>query len=184
MATRMVIRGHVKWQDSEARAQQKLHAKHLAAVPRDRDKRPMCACSTGVVCERHKQVKKPPAFRAGVPYTDTQDQVVYRVVAHLNPTEGWATEEFFQKRWLIDHKALMQLARHGLIDAAMTEGSQVRMFRARDEAAVLRSDPVLRAALKRKQAAQGSFNDVRAEEASERVGRPRPRRENGRWIIR
>jgi hypothetical protein len=181
MATRVVVKGRVYWQDQEARQAQKLARAHVKAVPLDRDKRPLCQCSTGRVCEIHVQRKRTPPFRAGVPWTDEYEHVTYRVLPHLDPREGWVSSEFLQARWFVTHKEILQLARHGLIDAALAENSQVRRYRARDEAAVLRSDPVLRAALKRARETQEKSHDERAEKAPPRAGRPR--REHGRWVF-
>jgi len=186
MPTRMVVQGRVAWQNPEARRLLELHQKASAAKPLDREKRPLCKCvpaaagSPGVVCEVHRHQRRVAPFRAGTPYVDELEQVTYRVVSRLNPVEGWAPADFFQDRWLIGRKELLQLARHGLLDAAMVEGSQVQHFRVRDEAAVLRSDPVLRCALKRKQELQDPQHDGRAAKKAPHVGRPR--RENGQWI--
>lgn len=186
MPTRMVVRGRVAWQDPEARRLLVLHQKTAQAVPRDRERKPLCGCmpavngAPGVVCEVHRQRRRLAPFRAGVPYVDELEQVTYRVVSNLNPLEGWAPADFFQQRWLIGRKELLQLARGGLIDAAMVEGSQVQHFRVRDEAAVLRSDPVLRCALKRKRELQDPKHDGGVAKKAPSAGRPR--RENGQWV--
>lgn len=186
MPTRMVVRGRIAWQNPEARRALELHQKTTQAKPLDRERQPLCKCVPaapgvpGVVCDLHRQRRQIAPFRAGVPYVDALEQVTYRVVSRLNPSEGWAPADFFQQRWLIGRKELLQLARHGLLDAAMVEGSQVQHFRVRDEAAVLRSDPVLRCALKRKRALQDPSHDGRAEKKAPHIGRPR--RENGQWV--
>jgi hypothetical protein len=177
----MVLKGQVLWQDAAAREATKVRAKQRTAVPLDRNKEPLCKCSTGFVCSIHRQTKALKPFRAGVAFLDEFEQVVYRVIDHVGPHEGWVSSEFLQKRWRVTHKEILQLARAYLIDAVMAAGSQVRFYRARDEAAVLRSDPVLRCALKRKHAVQGSGSDGVVAQAPSRARAPR--RVDGRWEV-
>lgn len=172
MTARMVLRGRVWWQDNEARAAAKLAAKQATAIPLDRQGQ--------LVPPAPIAAPRIPAFRAGIPWTDPAEQVTYRVVVHVDPLGGWVSSAFLQERWLVGHREILQLARARLIDAVMAQASQVRWFRIRDEAEVLRSDPVLRCVLKRRRAVQGQGNDGRAQ--AQAAGARRPRRKDGRWV--
>lgn len=153
LATWLVLGGRSHYRNAEAREAERLRRKREGATPRGR---------TGELMEERESPATaiPPSsprspFRAGTGFFCPQDRLTYRVVASLDMGGGWVTSEFFQRRWLIAHSAVLGLARAGLLDAAMLEGSAVRRYRCRDEARVLRSEPVLRAALKRRQDAQG-----------------------------
>jgi hypothetical protein len=177
MAARIVVRGQVYWQDHAARAQRRVLRAAVEAVPRDRTGRQL----EGEDSPAHpiQPVPKAQPFRAGWPWTDPEEAVTYRVVGHVDALAGWASSSFFQARWRVGHREILQLARAGLVDAAIAEGSQVRRYRTRDEAAVLRSDPVLRAALKRVRDAQEATRDVRAQKTASSARKPR--RVDGQW---
>jgi len=95
-------------------------------------------CTTAI--ERTEDTRP---FTAGHGVMDTEEQVVYRVVTHLNPADGWASTAFWQDRYKIFHHHVLELARLHFLDAAMEEGSQVRRFRCRNEEA-LKADPILK----------------------------------------
>lgn len=85
-------------------------------------------------------------YRAGEPYFDEAEDVVYRIVSRINVAEGWGTAAFWMKRWACYYVDLLSLVRKGWLDAAMEEGSAVKRFRCRDERRVLASlAPVLKA---------------------------------------
>jgi hypothetical protein len=113
---------------------------------------------------------------------DEEEGVVYRVVARMDPLDGWAGTEFWQRRWKLDHKAVLSFVLSGWLDAAVECGSQVRRFRCRDEWGLKNSAEwqqqlgrVRRAAYNR---ARVKSSDVRAGEvARERVASGRRRTE-------
>jgi len=72
-------------------------------------------------------------FRAGEPYEDEAEDVVYRVVSRLNIAEGWGTAAFWVRRWSCSYVDLLSYVRMGWVDAAIEEGSSVKRFRCRDE---------------------------------------------------
>ena len=72
-------------------------------------------------------------FRDGAPYTDPEEQVVYRIVTNMNPLEGWASSEWWQRRLATTHAGLLKLIPRGLLDAALHEGSRAKRYRCRDE---------------------------------------------------
>jgi len=72
-------------------------------------------------------------FRAGVPYEDDAEDVVYRIVARLNVAEGWGTGAFWMQRWGCYYADILAFVRKGWLDAAIEEGSSVKRFRCRDE---------------------------------------------------
>lgn len=78
-------------------------------------------------------------YRAGIPFVDTHDDVVYRVVHRLNISEGWGTAHFWMKRWGCMYSDILGFVRLGWLDAAIEEGSSVKRFRCRDEHRVLAS---------------------------------------------
>lgn len=172
MSTRIVLQGRNYWRDADAIAQDRAVVKQATAFPRDRQGQPVSPAP----------IARPrvPAFRAGIPWTDPAEQVTYRVVAHVDPLGGWVSSAFLQERWLVGHREILQLARAGLVDAVMAQASQVRWFRIRDEAEILRSDPVLRCTLKRQRAVQGGGHDGRAQ--AQAAGARRARRKDGRWV--
>ncbi len=72
-------------------------------------------------------------FRSGIAVRDADEDLVYRVVDNLPPTDGWASTDFWQARYRFRHEDVMSLARFGYLDAAIEAGSQVRRYRCRDE---------------------------------------------------
>lgn len=72
-------------------------------------------------------------FRAGEPYWDDAEDVVYRVVSQINVAEGWGTAAFWMKRWGCYYVDLLAFVRKGWLDAAIEEGSAVKRYRCRDE---------------------------------------------------
>lgn len=72
-------------------------------------------------------------FRAGVPWFDELDDVTYRVVVRLNPLDGWASSEFWQRRWGMPHRSVCEMSSAGWLDAAMEEGTAAKRYRCRDE---------------------------------------------------
>lgn len=75
-------------------------------------------------------------YRAGEPYFDDAEDVVYRIVSHINVAEGWGTAAFWMKRWSCYYTDLLILVRRGWLDAAIEEGSAVKRYRCRDESRV------------------------------------------------
>jgi hypothetical protein len=83
-------------------------------------------------------------FRAGEPYHDEAEDVVYRIVSRINVAEGWGTASFWMQRWHCYYVDLLGFVRKGWLDAAIEEGSAVKRFRCRDELRVRAElDPVL-----------------------------------------
>lgn len=79
-------------------------------------------------------------FRAGEPYYDKADDLIYRIVrvGALGPLEGWRSASFWMERWeLLMWADLKVLIEKGWLDAAIEEGSAARKFRCRDEQRVL-----------------------------------------------
>lgn len=76
-------------------------------------------------------------FRDGVTLVDPEEGLTYRCVHRLDPLTGWAPTEFWQERWQVDHRAIVDFASAGWLDAAVEAGSQVRRFRVRDEVGLL-----------------------------------------------
>lgn len=76
-------------------------------------------------------------FRAGVPYTDPEDKITYRVVAKLDLREGWGTAAFWMARYHVTWDVLVEWVERGWLDAAMEQGSPTKRFRCRDEGRLL-----------------------------------------------
>lgn len=81
-----------------------------------------------------------PKLQSGVVVYDRLEKTSYRCVARLDPLEGWAPTEFWQKRWKVPHGAIIAYVDAGFLDAAVEEGSQVRRYRCRDEWRLLHSE--------------------------------------------
>jgi hypothetical protein len=79
-------------------------------------------------------------FVAGVTLVDKEEGLSYRCVTRLDYLDGWGVTAFWQKRWDVDHKAIVAFASAGLLDAAVEAQSQVRRYRCRDEAALKASE--------------------------------------------
>jgi hypothetical protein len=121
------------WASPDIRERDRLHKKHGQTLPRTRggapvDIDPLPADSAW----------KP--FAAGDAAYDVNEDVVYRVVKTLNPLEGWASSQFWQERWGVEHRDVVHLVRTGLLDAAAEEGSLYRRYRCRDEYLLKQSD--------------------------------------------
>lgn len=144
MATRLTLNGRIVQQSRD------LYAKRpdpRLSVPRSRK---------GDIIQSARPIgpEEPQSpFRAGVPYTDPEDGVTYRVVLRLDPLEGWASQAFWVKRWKVLPQSIAVIVQHGLLDAAMEQNTYAKRYRARDERIILES-PVLAQERKRAQAAQ------------------------------
>jgi hypothetical protein len=170
----MVLGGRVAWADAGSR--QALHEVRRAreAVPRGREGSAL-RDDAGQSPARGIPGDSPASpFQAGIGWHCKEERLVYRVVAHLNPADCWAATKFWQQRWNVHHWTVLILAREGLLDAAIEQHSQVRRFRCRNEAAVLRHPEVLRLRLERSKSGQ--------ERAAAPLPKGAPKRVNGRWV--
>lgn len=76
-------------------------------------------------------------FRLGIPFHDTTDDVVYRVVGpRVFDSDDWAPLKFWCDRYFMRTETFFLLCRMGMVDAAIEEHSQARRYRVRDDAAV------------------------------------------------
>jgi hypothetical protein len=122
MPSRIVRRGRVIWAGPGYE-----YRDWGQALPRSRTGEPV-DCASAIPSNSPAS-----PFRAGVALVDRESGAVFRVVHHLDPLEGWATTEFWQERWGVDHKSILTFVIHGFLDAAIEAGSQVQRFRCRDE---------------------------------------------------
>lgn len=136
MASRIVIGGKTWWQNPAFYQHTRERRLAKASLPRDRE--------GNVVNTDPIPLTSPVSpYREGEPYLDEDDRVIYRRVRKLDPRDGWATTEFWQERWHVySHRAICQLVELGLLDAAVQENSQVKFYRCRDEARVLKSSVI------------------------------------------
>lgn len=136
MSSRIVIRGGTWWGSPEFHRGRRESANAQRAVPfARRPTRDM----PGEMVDLAPVNDAPTRLVAGLSFRCPEDDVVYRIVPRLDPSDGWAPTEFWQKRWDCRHSDVLSLVRRGLLDAAITEGSQVRRYRCRDEAQVKKS---------------------------------------------
>lgn len=72
-------------------------------------------------------------FRAGIPYEDPHEGVVYRVVANLRVSDGWGTAAFWTKRLRCNYGDLLELCQMAWFDAAIEQSGTLKRYRCRDE---------------------------------------------------
>jgi len=74
-----------------------------------------------------------------VPYYDQLEQIEYRVVSpHVFERDvTWQPSGFWVERWKVYPATFLDLVRRGWLDAAISEGSQERQYRCRDEKVVV-----------------------------------------------
>lgn len=140
MPARIVIKGRAWWGSPELREHDRIRRKRAQAVPHGRKDTDREGQLVGAGAIAPTSAESP--FREGASFRCEEDKVTYRVVRHLDPTQGWATSGFWQDRWRCKHHEVLALVERGLLDAAMEHGSQVRRYRCRDERLVLKS-PVM-----------------------------------------
>lgn len=133
MTSRIIVNGKVRFADREFYEERNAARRRSKDFAVDKDGMPV-----GALAVAPDDPRSP--FRAGVNVTDEDEGINYRVVRHLDPKDGWATSEFWQKRWGIRHTQLIKLVAAYLVDAACEEGSRVRRYRCRDEARLLKSE--------------------------------------------
>ncbi len=121
MGSRIVMRGRAVW------ASRDLHRRKPRIVP-PRDKFGAAVDINPIPANR-----APSSFRDGVPWTDPDTGLVYRVIRKVRPEEGWATARFWLRRHRVSFDALAEWAQMGIMDAAIESGSATRWFRCRDE---------------------------------------------------
>jgi len=63
--------------------------------------------------------------------------IEFNIVEKLDPREGWASSEFWQTRWSISHREILQLVALGYVEAALERGSKVGRFRCADETEIV-----------------------------------------------
>lgn len=141
MTTRMVVAGRVIYSNAPRRKP----ASAALNMGRDRQGNAIKLEGSESPALAMPRDRRAEPFTAGVPFACPIDRCTYRVVARLNYEEAWAPTQFWQARWRISHLGVLELARAGLLDAVIEQGSQVRRYRCRDERAVLESEPVQRA---------------------------------------
>lgn len=129
MPTRIVYGNQTVWQSRDLRRinWRKGKPERVTGRGANREVTPV-DCTTAIAPTDSRS-----PFRSGVALRDSEEDLVYRVVDNLLPTDGWASVDFWQARYRLDHTAIIDLARLGFLDAAMEVGSQVRRYRCRDE---------------------------------------------------
>lgn len=73
-----------------------------------------------------------PELRAGGVLEE--DGVRFRVIGRCAAEDGWGTMEFWMRRYDVPRGEVLALVAHGLMDAALEEGSPTRRFRVRSDA--------------------------------------------------
>ena len=126
MATRIVLKNRTVWANRAWNDHLSVPAARKA-LPQGHDGEPVN------VAEGIAPTDASSPFRAGVVAYDAEEDLHYRCVPRLDPRDGWAISEFWQRRWKLQHRDILELARRGLIDAAFVAGSQARKYRCRDE---------------------------------------------------
>lgn len=74
-------------------------------------------------------------FRAGFAYHDPDDDLVYRIVMHLDiQGQGWGTAAFWMARYgVTTFSFIREWVARGWLDAAMEQHAPTKRFRCRDE---------------------------------------------------
>ena len=70
---------------------------------------------------------------------DRSEDVMYIVRASMPASDGWAPSSFWQKRWAIEHAAVLLFVDLGLLEPGVLADSIVRKYRCPDERSVLES---------------------------------------------
>jgi len=122
MPTRIVHRNETTWRSRDFRPGVRTSALYL-----DRDKQPV-DCTVGIPADSPES-----PFRSGVAARDRIEGIMYRIVRRLDPTDGWASTEFWQDRYKVRHRDIVLFVEMGYLDAAIEEGSQIRRYRCRNE---------------------------------------------------
>jgi hypothetical protein len=163
MSARIVLNGKVVWEDNKSRASAQDYGRRKSALPLDRD---------GNLIDHRPIASHSPEspFRVGEARYDPEEDVSYRVVAAVDPREGWATTRFWQERWGVTHRELLTLVRRGLCDSAALEQSQVRFYRCRDEQRISR-DPILSAVRVRRMKLADQLRHTKIRQAGNAYGR-------------
>jgi len=129
MATRIIRNSRVVWQTPDfPRPAKDLECRDRFGNPVD--------CVSAIV-PKALDLK----LRAGDIARDTKTNVVYRVLEHLDPKDGWGSAEFWVDRWNLDFRAIEDFARAGYLDAGIERASQVRRYCCRNELNLRASKP-------------------------------------------
>jgi hypothetical protein len=70
----------------------------------------------------------PSAYQLGVTFRDRDENVDYRVLKRLTPADGWASAQFWHRRWQCNASDFLEILRAGYMLAAIEEGSTVRRY--------------------------------------------------------
>jgi len=79
----------------------------------------------------------------GVPWED-DDGTVYRVVARLNPGDGWVSVETIMRWFTVPYTSVALWVRKGLLDGALEVGSTTKHYRVLDTAKCMAEAGALR----------------------------------------
>lgn len=149
MPTRLVVRGRTAWRSGDLRLVD--WSRGVPTRGRGEDKE-VVDCASAISADA------PDSPARGTHWRDRETGVAYQVLAHCAPEQGWASSEFWERRWRVDAKAILRFVERGLMDAAVEEGSDVRRYRCRSERAVLEHADMRQA---RKRASIAQKNDKR-----------------------
>lgn len=130
MSTLLRINGRIAWASPDFQVRRKR-------VPVELDENGELVDFVSAVPPNPKSVR----FLPGTNWTSPDSGLVYRVVAHLDPAQGWATTAFWQDRWSLDHRAIVALALAGILEPAIEHGTWVPRYRCCSEEAAKASKP-------------------------------------------
>jgi hypothetical protein len=74
----------------------------------------------------------PAVEQPGVPREDRHDGLTYRLVARLDPAEGWVAASTVMAWYGVDYARVVAWVRAGMLDAAMERHSPTRRYRVTD----------------------------------------------------
>lgn len=126
MATRVILNGRTAWGNGEWWR----HVRQEQATA----KRKRADEAFARELEENPPPLTVPVDRPGIPREDRHDGLTYRLVAKLDPAEGWVAASTVMAWYGVDYARVVAWVRAGVIDAAMERHSPTRRYRVTDPA--------------------------------------------------
>jgi hypothetical protein len=133
MSTRLIVNGRTVFATADYLRDQKLQRRFAKSRKAEIEE---------IIEQQNKEpepvatpVRRRSPFLPGQPFHCPADKVVYRIIARLNPAEGWVTGGVVMGWYGVDYPKVLEWVKRGLLDAAMEQGSPTKRFRVLDPAA-------------------------------------------------
>ena len=127
MSARIIVNDRVRWQSQDwprpHRTAQQFRGSYQPTDPEERAR-----LALPIVDPDYAKRPKPVSL-----WTDPKTMVVYKMVQHLDPMQGWCLVSQLMKHYGCQQREILTWCQLGLIDAAIEVGTPTKRYRPRDD---------------------------------------------------